>query len=211
MSNFAKIISHDTRFAKMLSLELSHVGVDSFELDGNFNDSDKYFLVVDLDGDFDIEADKLTRNCVLIGFTKKEQTPDNGQPASCATVFRRPFLMSEFLAVFNGEKVSSSSHKRNNGRVKHGKPNFLTVSNSATEALWGDIKIPLSENEYKVLSLLCKNRGETVEREKIYSLLGAEDGNMGDVYICHLRRKIDNKLGLKLIYTIRGKGYMLKN
>ena len=34
---------------------------------------------------------------------------------------------------------------------------------------------------------------------------------MGDVYICHLRRKIDNKLGLKLIYTIRGKGYMLKN
>jgi DNA-binding response OmpR family regulator len=69
----------------------------------------------------------------------------------------------------------------------------------------------LSDNEYKVLSVLCENRGEAVPREEICSLLGVTDGNMGDVYICHLRRKIDNKLGLKLIYTVRGKGYMLKN
>ena len=27
----------------------------------------------------------------------------------------------------------------------------------------------------------------------------------------HLRKKIDNPLGIKLIYTVRGKGYMLKN
>ena len=78
-------------------------------------------------------------------------------------------------------------------------------------AIWGDRIIPLSDNEYKVLSLLCENRREVVERERIYAELGAEDGNMGDVYICHLRRKLDNKLGIKLIYTIRGKGYMLKN
>jgi len=58
---------------------------------------------------------------------------------------------------------------------------------------------------------LYQNRGETVNRETIDMLLGADDSNMGDVYICHLRRKIDNKLGLKLIYTIRGKGYTLKN
>jgi DNA-binding response OmpR family regulator len=73
------------------------------------------------------------------------------------------------------------------------------------------MRIPLSDNECKVLSTLCQNRGEIVEREKIYALLGADEGNMGDVYICHLRRKIDNKLGLKLIYTVRGKGYILKN
>ena len=119
--------------------------------------------------------------------------------------------MSDFLSVFDGIETSVISPKRSTGKVKYNKPHFLTVNEVANEAIWGDVKIPLSENEYKVLSLLCENRGEPVEREKIYLLLGAEDGNMGDVYICHLRRKIDNKLGLKLIYTIRGKGYMLKN
>jgi DNA-binding response OmpR family regulator len=78
-------------------------------------------------------------------------------------------------------------------------------------AVWGDVRISLSDYEYKVLSLLCDNRCEVVEREQISALLGVDDGNMGDVYICHLRRKIDNKLGIKLIYTIRGRGYMLKN
>ena len=51
----------------------------------------------------------------------------------------------------------------------------------------------------------------SVLREEIDAILSVDDGNMSDVYICHLRRKLDNKLGLKLIYTIRGKGYMLKN
>jgi two-component system copper resistance phosphate regulon response regulator CusR len=73
--------------------------------------------------------------------------------------------------------------------------------------VWGGVW----KNEYKVLSVLCENRGETVDRDRIYSILGAEEGNMGDVYICHLRKKIDNPLGIKLIYTVRGKGYMLKN
>ena len=78
-------------------------------------------------------------------------------------------------------------------------------------AVWGDMRVSLSENEYKLLSLLCEMRGETVTREQIDEILGATEGNMGDVYICHLRRKLDNQLGLKLIYTVRGKGYMLKN
>ena len=91
------------------------------------------------------------------------------------------------------------------------KPNCLTVLELDKAAVWGNQVIPLSDNEYKILSLLCDNRYKIVERERIYAALGAEYGNMGDVYICHLRKKIDNKLGLKLIYTIRGKGYMLKN
>ena len=87
----------------------------------------------------------------------------------------------------------------------------LTVDQNSKNAIWGDEVIPLSDNEYKVLTLLYQNRGETVNRETIDMLLGADGSNMGDVYVCHLRKKIDNKLGLKLIYTIRGKGYTLKN
>ena len=211
MSNFVKILSPDIRFAKMLTLELSNIGFDSFELGGDLSESDKYFLIVDLDSTDAKETEKFPKGCTLIGFTKKDQPLDSGKLASYSAVFKRPFLMSDFLSAFDGDEISAASQKRSTTKIKHHKPHFLTVSQESTEAIWGDIKIPLSENEYKVLSLLCENRGEAVEREKIYTLLGAEEGNMGDVYICHLRRKIDNKLGLKLIYTVRGKGYMLKN
>ena len=49
--------------------------------------------------------------------------------------------------------------------------------------------------------------GEIISRERIMGLLGADDGNISDVYICHLRKKLDEKLGRKLIITERGKGY----
>ena len=67
----------------------------------------------------------------------------------------------------------------------------LTVDQNSKNAIWGDEVIPLSDNEYKVLTLLYQNRGETVNRETIDMLLGADDSNMGDVYVCHLRKKIE--------------------
>ena len=119
---------------------------------------------------------------------------------------RRPFFISDFLGAF-GQTDGISVRSTPSSKKRY----LLTVDEKAKVALWGDMRIPLSDNECKVLATLCESRGELVARETIYALLGAEDGNMGDVYICHLRRKIDNKLGLKLIYTVRGKGYMLKN
>ena len=86
----------------------------------------------------------------------------------------------------------------------------LVVDKESMTALYGEMKFPLSEYEYKTLSILCEKRGEVVTREEIAKILNFDSGNMGDVYICHLRKKIDNNLGLKLITTVRGKGYMLK-
>ena len=67
--------------------------------------------------------------------------------------------------------------------------------------------IKLSGHELTLLKALCSANGEVVSREKIMELLDAEDGNISDVYVCHLRRKLDSKLGRKLIITERGKGY----
>ena len=65
----------------------------------------------------------------------------------------------------------------------------------------------LSHHEMTLLQELCKANGEVVSRERIMELLGADDGNISDVYICHLRRKLDGQLGRTLIITERGKGY----
>ena len=67
--------------------------------------------------------------------------------------------------------------------------------------------VKLSHHEMALLRALCEAKGEVVSREQIMALLRADDGNISDVYICHLRRKLDEPLGRKLIITERGRGY----
>lgn len=211
MNKTARIVSSDSRFARMLTIELQSAGIeitDSAEYDSS---SEFYYVIADLDSCSEDELFEYSRYSILIGFSKKNDSSILEKSVICEEYFQRPFLMKDFLAIFGGHE---SVRRRNTDFPKSNftkNATYLSVSEIDKAATWGDQLIPLSDNEYKVLSLLCDNRYELVEREKIDSILGSDEGNMGDVYICHLRRKIDNKLGLKLIYTIRGKGYMLKN
>ena len=206
MSKYFKIVSKDLRFSKMLSLSLSENGLT--EISDTFPECDKKdkYIIADVDLCDSMTLEGFSEIATVVGFSKEQE----GKNPFCAVTYNRPFHMSDFLAFF-GESEKPKAYIPEKRKESHKKPHFLSVDENSLSALWGDQKIPLSENEYKVLKLLCENRGEMVSRESIDKLLGVTDGNMGDVYICHLRRKIDNKLGLKLIYTIRGKGYMLKN
>jgi len=211
MKKYAKIISNDSRFSRMLTLTLSEIGV-AVQEELNADNSDLHnYLIADLDSCSAKELKDHFEKTTVIGFSDSYEKDNEDKIAFCHHFFHRPFLVSDFLDAFesDSEPIPKMRKPKQNPQTKN--LNYLTVDNSSKAALWGDMRIPLSDNEYKLLSILCENRGETVAREQIYSILGAEDGNMGDVYICHLRRKIDNKLGLKLIYTVRGKGYMLKN
>ncbi len=68
----------------------------------------------------------------------------------------------------------------------------------------------LSEYELKVLVSLCERAGSAVSRAELTELLGACAGNICDVYICRLRKKLELGGERKVIYTVRGKGYMTK-
>ena len=67
-------------------------------------------------------------------------------------------------------------------------------------------KYILSDAEYGLLKLLCDNTGEVVLREEINKLFCADDGNIAEVYICKLRKKLEESLGKRLIYTVRSTG-----
>jgi len=69
--------------------------------------------------------------------------------------------------------------------------------------------IPLTEIEATVLKALCENKGEAVSRERLNLLLGAQDGNIVDVYICKLRKKLEDPEVSRVIYTVRGSGYKI--
>lgn len=75
-------------------------------------------------------------------------------------------------------------------------------------------EVTLSAKEYTLLEYLMHNQGIILSREKIENHiwnLDYEGGtNVVDVYISYLRKKLDEGREKKLIQTVRGRGYMLK-
>ncbi len=71
----------------------------------------------------------------------------------------------------------------------------------------GERHIRLSKTEFLVLCELCAFGGKAVSRQHIMKLLGADDGNISDVYICALRKKLELPIGKRIIFTQRGVGY----
>jgi len=74
--------------------------------------------------------------------------------------------------------------------------------------------VPLSPMEYKVLEYLMHRQGQVVSKtellEHLYDFNWEKFSNVIEVYIAGLRKKIDADAAKKLIHTLRGHGYMLR-
>jgi DNA-binding response OmpR family regulator len=77
----------------------------------------------------------------------------------------------------------------------------------------GKREIKLSPKEFELLFLLMRHAGETVSRQDLlresWGLELESDSNLVDVYVNYLRKKIDLREEVKLIYTVRGSGYRI--
>ena len=73
--------------------------------------------------------------------------------------------------------------------------------------------IELAPKEFSILEYMMRNRGRPLSRTMIVEHVWDMDydglTNIVDVYIRHLRSKIDDKFPEKMIHTVRGIGYML--
>lgn len=90
----------------------------------------------------------------------------------------------------------------------------LTMNSAAKIVKRAGKEIPLSSKEYALLEYLMHNRGIVLSREKIENHIWNFDyeggTNVVDVYISYLRKKIDEGHDKKLIHTVRGRGYVLR-
>ncbi len=77
----------------------------------------------------------------------------------------------------------------------------------------GGENIELAPKEFSILEYLMRNRGRPLSRTMIVEHVWDMDydglTNIVDVYIRHLRSKIDDRFATKMIQTVRGIGYML--
>ena len=78
----------------------------------------------------------------------------------------------------------------------------------------GATPVELTMREFEVLRVLMENKDIVLSREKIANLACGYDymgeTNIVDVYVRHLRAKIDDRFGIKLVSTVRGVGYVVR-
>ena len=121
----------------------------------------------------------------------------------------KPFDFDELLArirVMTRRKAGQSS-----SLIKIGD---LTIDTASHEVRRGDRLIELSSREYGLLRYMASNQGRVLSREQIedhiYNFDYSGGSNVVDVYISYLRKKIDGPGEPKLIHTVWGSGWMLK-
>lgn len=121
----------------------------------------------------------------------------------------KPFAFEELIARI---RVITRKASGNSSNVFHIAD--LTLDIASHSVTRGGAAISLSAKEFALLEYMMRNKGLVLSREKIENNLWNYDyvggTNAVDVYIRYLRKKIDDGRDKKLIHTVRGAGYVLK-
>jgi heavy metal response regulator len=121
----------------------------------------------------------------------------------------KPFLFEELLARIRALLRRDSEVKTSVIEIGD-----LVIDMAAHQAKRGGKEIVLSAREYALLEYMAMNRNKVLSRtsisEHIYDYNFDLDSNVIDVFINRIRNKIDKGFSIKLIHTVRGAGYILK-
>ncbi len=91
----------------------------------------------------------------------------------------------------------------------------LSLDPATRKAKRGDTEVELTVKEYALLEYLLRNPDRVLTRtliaEHVWDQSFDNETNVVDVYINHLRSKVDKDPSQRLIHTVRGVGYVLKD
>ena len=197
-----------------------------YSVDCAFNGEEAYDLISVTDYDaavFDVMMPKIDgfsllrkirnegNNLPVLFLTARDSIEDRveGLDIGADDYLVKPFAFEELLARIRVLIRKNSVSNSNIITVAD-----LTVDISSRKVTRGDNDISLSAKEYELLQYLAVNKGIVLSREKIEDHIWNYDyeggTNVVDVYIRYLRKKIDEDHDKKLIHTVRGMGYVLR-
>lgn len=226
------IIEDEARIARILTIELSHEGyvVEAAETGREGLEkatSEQWDLILldimlpELNG---IEVLRRIRAADLVTpviiLTARATTPDivSGLDLGANDYISKPFEIEELLArIRNAIRIRQQIEQQQTDPLHQSielKASDLTINVKTREVSRDNHLIELTPKEFDLLFYLTSHKNEVLSREQImqdvwnYDFVG--DTNAVDVYIRHLRKKIDYRFQPQLIQTVRGVGYCLR-
>ncbi|WP_315115125.1 response regulator transcription factor [Clostridium intestinale] len=148
----------------------------------------------------------------VIMLTAKDETMDKvtGLDMGADDYITKPFEIEELLARIRVALKRKKVIKKQELKYKD-----LLMDLEGYNLSYDGENIELTKKEFELLRYLLENKNRVLTRDKIietvwgYDYFG--DTNVVDVYIRYLRSKIDDKYNQKIIHTLRGVGYMIKD
>ena len=121
----------------------------------------------------------------------------------------KPLAMRELLA-----RVNAMTRRNSPDRTTLLKIGDLTMNVLTRDVRRGEVSIHLALREFSLLEYMMRAPGQVHSRtslcEHVWEYHFDTGTNVVDVYIKRLREKIDNDFEVKLLHTLRGVGYMIR-
>lgn len=229
MSAKILLIEDEEKIARFTELELSHEGYAVEKAaDGrtglSMAESGAYDLVL-----LDIMLPELSGMEVLRRLRKVSQVPVimltardavmdkvSGLDMGADDYITKPFAIEELLArirVALKKAVQSHTQTPDSGDIlSYGKLQMDTARHTVT---YEDTAIDLTKREFLLLQTLLENKSIVLGRDTLLQRVWGYDyvgeTNVVDVYVYYLRSKIDDVFDEKIIHTVRGIGYVIKD
>ena len=217
------LVEDEEKLARMVELELRYEG---YQVDKSFDGrsgleralSGEYDLVL-----LDIMLPQLSGMEVLrrlrkegvqlpvIMLTARDSVVDkvSGLDSGADDYITKPFAIEELLARIRAALRTKSGR---DSQVLTVGPLSMEVESRRVTVRGQEVE--LTKKEFDLLRHLLENKGRVLTREALLDSVWGFDfvgeTNSVDVYIRFLRSKIDEAFGIKLIHTVRGVGYVIK-
>lgn len=222
MSSKILIIEDEEKIARFVELELGYEGYTTTKaFDGRTGlelaETGEFDLVLLdvmlplLSGMEVLRRLRRTSSVPIIMLTARDSVVDkvSGLDSGASDYITKPFAIEELLA-----RIRTALRKTRQEDGVLSASGLLLDTDRHTVTVMGK-PIELTKREFDLLHYLLKNKGLVISREALLENVWGYDftgeTNAVDVYVRFLRGKIDEVFDIKLIHTVRGVGYVIKD
>jgi len=224
MANMRILVVEDEK--KVASFIAKGLTEESYAVDVAYDGEEGVFMALENDYDLivlDLMLPKLDgmeilrkirdsgKDVPVLILTAKDSVEDivAGLEGGSDDYLTKPFAFAELLA-----RIRALLRRSQEQKITTLKAGDLTLNPLTREVKRGDRKIELTSKEYALLEYFMRNVNKVLTRtlisEHVWNYEFDPLTNVVDVYVNYLRKKIDQPSETKLIHTVRGVGYILK-
>lgn len=218
------LVEDEEKLARMVELELRYEG---YEVEKAFDGRTGLERALSKEHDLillDIMLPALSGMEVLRRLRKENSVPVimltardtvvdkvSGLDSGADDYITKPFAIEELLARIRAALRKRPAAPEEAPKLTCG---ALTMDTERHEVTVKGADVELTRREFDLLRYLLENKEKVISRESlldnVWGFDFAGETNAVDVYIRFLRSKIDEKFGIKIIHTVRGVGYVIR-